>query len=137
MGLHALLVPRDSHRIESHVLFDRFVDAGVARHPNAFELEEAKERANWQLTLFSDEVGMISVEEDSQFHAYAEARIPGTTDAKTIMNWAHHLWEIAQHANCDVFLGDPRAIIILSSYLHRDGNGRSCLTMQPPLFEET
>lgn len=139
MGLHANLVPRDSQPISCQVLFDRLIAAGMSRHPNAFELDSEQEREVWRFTLLSDHLGVVSIEEslDRLAKVEAEARIPGTTDAGTIFNWAHHLWRIAQQADCDVFLGDPRAIVVLSSYLERDANEHLRLVKQPPLRELT
>jgi len=139
MSLHATIVPRQTNPISCEDLYARFISAGLAQHPNARELETAEERAAWHLTLISDKVGVVSVEEadGTATGTHAQARIPGTTDAELIFNWAHHLWRIAQQADCDVVVGDHRLIRILASYLERDCVGHLQIVKQPPLREST
>ena len=134
MGLHANIVPRDSQPISCQVLFDRLIAAGMSRHPNAFELVNEQEGEAWRFTLLSDQIGVVSIGEslDTMAKVEAEARIPGTTDAGTILNWAHHLWAIARQTNSDVFLGDSRVTALLAPFGEAGAHGQLRLITQPP-----
>lgn len=140
MGLHALIVPRGTEPVSRKTLYERLVSAGLRQHPNAKELETSEERAAWRFTLSSDNAGIVSVEESEETltGAYAEARIPGTSDSQVILNWAHHLWSLAEKAGSDVFFGDRRMFAVLAAFCEAGADDGMKLTARPPfqpLFE--